>query len=284
MNYFNQDGHFNDEGISLYADAIKLNKISELPQGFKSHLESCSSCQSELIDFSSIMSEVEQDLAAHPYFNAEKEQQILESITVSQKSSTIRTLIYRLAVAAAIGALVFVGYKQLGKQEKQEIVENPVDNVNPVEDKNEIITPNSNKEEIAETPKKQDQNQIENPSENKEPEVIPPAQNNRELFAARYVPNEEFESMIGTTVRSEDFPVEAPKNGVSFKANEPFVFKWENNIKLNLTILDNEEEEVFVKEMEGTSFDFKNTLAPGIYYWKLETAEDLLHLGQFIID
>ena len=288
MNYFSPEGHLNDSGIALYADAIKLNKIAQLPDNFKSHVDSCTICQHQLVDFSAIMTDVDQsDIKQHPYFDKNESQaQNLVSDTKTSKSSgsKIRPLLMRIAVAAVFAALTFFAYKQFSGNQKKEIV-NVYPDAPPNRLKPETKEPNpKTNETIVETPK---------PSENKTPKAntpkqseieIPEAKNNRELFAANFIPNEEYESILGNITRSAEFKVTGPINDVMFREGKKILFKWENNIKLNFTIFDNEEEVVFVKSINSDHLDFQNNLKPGVYYWKLETEKDLLHLGKFTVE
>ena len=302
MDYFNQDGHLNDEGFALYSDAVKLEKTSELPESFRIHLESCPACQHEVIDFSAIMADVEQGEAhSHPFFNQDQtlnKQRTLKSLGNEQFSSSdkeetemrkpqMRKLFYRLAIAAVLGTLVFFGYKQFFPSEHSFGIVNNQPEVVPAEEL-PIQSENDKTQENVIVEKENDVKQPlpapEHSTKEKSEIEIQENISDQQLFAANYVPNEELESMIGTTFRSDNFKIKKPGNHAVFKKDAIIVFEWENNISLNLSILNNEEEEQIVESVSGVQFELSSKLDPGIYYWKLETEDDLLHLGKFIIE
>ena len=51
--------------------------------------------------------------------------------------------------------------------------------------------------------------------------------------------------------------------------------------KLVLKILNNKGTEVYSAEAEKNEYVFKETLNPGLYYWKLEYREEMLFVGKF---
>lgn len=272
--------HLNDEGIALYADAIKFNKIPQLPNGFKTHVESCPVCQQQIVDFSSIMVDIKQDsVSAHPFFDSNKKTTSLSK----PNNENVRYLFYKIAAIAVILMIVLFTYRQFSVEKPSEIVEKNQENIEQQDEiQKEIILPETqDKEELVEKPNDTKNQDLPKPHK---PKIDQEERNNRELFAANFILNEEFESMLGTTSRSENFEIESPQDDSVFKEQQSIPFKWRNNIKLILTILDNQEEEVFMKKVEGKTFDFNSNLKPGVYYWKLETEEDLLHLGKFTIE
>lgn len=48
--YFDTDGHFNLEARSLYADAMRLDRIEDIPSEMVTHLHNCLQCSLETID------------------------------------------------------------------------------------------------------------------------------------------------------------------------------------------------------------------------------------------
>lgn len=65
--FFDQEGHLNDSGITLYVEALKLNLENQLPVELIQHLEECPYCQYEVFDFYQMMKD--EPLESHPYLD-----------------------------------------------------------------------------------------------------------------------------------------------------------------------------------------------------------------------
>ncbi|OQX98804.1 MAG: hypothetical protein B6I24_04375 [Bacteroidetes bacterium 4572_128] len=77
-----------------------------------------------------------------------------------------------------------------------------------------------------------------------------------------------------------------PKNNQKFKKNSSINFKWDKKFskKVFLIIIKNSEKEIFKKKMESNKYTLeKHNFETGLYYWKLETEEELIFLGKFKI-
>ncbi len=66
--YFDTDGHFNLEARSLYADAMRLDRIEELPQELVEHLHACLQCSMETIELFQLTHRHHTD-EKHPFFD-----------------------------------------------------------------------------------------------------------------------------------------------------------------------------------------------------------------------
>jgi hypothetical protein len=65
------DGHLTDEGIALYVDALKLEKLSGLPQWMLDHVSECHSCKERITGlFAIVPQDVYDGLTHHPTFGA----------------------------------------------------------------------------------------------------------------------------------------------------------------------------------------------------------------------
>ncbi|MBK8705205.1 MAG: hypothetical protein IPN33_17645 [Saprospiraceae bacterium] len=92
--------------------------------------------------------------------------------------------------------------------------------------------------------------------------------------------------MIVSTMRSGGFEVTAPANSDTIARAEALRFAWKNapEGELTLIILTNKEKEVHRSSVTAANYySFEAKLTPGLYYWKLEDASDLLHVGKFYI-
>jgi hypothetical protein len=94
-----------------------------------------------------------------------------------------------------------------------------------------------------------------------------------------------FEALINQEYRSEEgFEVISPKNTQKYKAGDPIVFRWQRQgtDQLNLVIFSNKGKVVSEQKIPS-SFSYKKILIPGLYYWQLETEEDAVFMGKFIV-
>jgi len=91
------------------------------------------------------------------------------------------------------------------------------------------------------------------------------------------------EEMIIDVSRSYSLIVHMPQPGDTI-AGDPF-FQWEKiEIQpIHLKILNNRGEELFTVTPEGHRYIHRQKLEPGLYYWKLESEEDLLFVGKFFV-
>jgi hypothetical protein len=101
--------------------------------------------------------------------------------------------------------------------------------------------------------------------------------------ASRYRVNPNLENMIGSRLRSGLFEVPGPANGSIIK--EPIHFSWKKALVTphTLKIVNNKNQVLYTYPVQGTSFDFNETLPPGLYYWKLESQNELLYVGKLFI-
>ena len=101
---------------------------------------------------------------------------------------------------------------------------------------------------------------------------------------ANFTPLPHLEAMVSDVSRSSDLNVIVPADGANLE--NTFQFEWQGGetISLTLKILDNRGVEIFSIVPEGHTYTLPKKLEPGLYYWKLETDEDLLYLGKFFVN
>jgi hypothetical protein len=121
-------------------------------------------------------------------------------------------------------------------------------------------------------------------SSNNKPDTIAIDQEDDKLLAMNYQESTYLESSIGQT-RSEDIQILKPEHSTEYLKGESIVFNWSSSIKetINLIILNNKEKVLYNIEISAKPYILKQRLVPGLYYWKLETDDDLLHLDKFYI-
>jgi len=81
--------------------------------------------------------------------------------------------------------------------------------------------------------------------------------------------------------RGAQLEIVSPANDAQFRGAVKFT--WRNNTKpLILEILNNQERLLATVEAQS-EFTLGKHLAPGLYYWKLLSGEELLHVGKFFV-
>ncbi|MCB0562651.1 MAG: hypothetical protein KDD09_27050, partial [Phaeodactylibacter sp.] len=105
------------------------------------------------------------------------------------------------------------------------------------------------------------------------------------LLAANFTPSETLDPLVGAVTRSSGLSDIQPPAGAELKIGEAVVFSWQTSVEgpLTLRLLNNREEEIFNRTVESNRLSSPMTLQPGLYYWKLETVDDLIYIGKFIV-
>jgi len=244
VDYFNKDRHLNDEGVALYVDALKLDKQNLLPAKVVEHVEDCQTCKATIFDLHEMLREQNYaELGPHPFFEPK----------TAQKTWPYGGLL-RLAAVLMIGiVMTYSIYALLFRQTPEEQIA-------------EIKSP------LPDSTRLSDSLKIELPA----PETV-------ELYAANFTPSSNLEDLIDSELRAASLEMLAPKNGS--EVQDEIVFKWRGEPLegLQLKILNNREEALFNFPAPDGQLIFSEKLRPGLYYWKLETEEELLHVGKFYV-
>jgi len=256
MNTFKKSGHINEETISVYVDALMLDNIEIIPEQVIAHVENCARCKKEIIEVIDIMKEAKSHTENMPL--PEKKQK--------DKNEIGRSL---LTILIIIG----LGYIFMN-----------------------LITVNSN-----ESYNKQDENLIIGIPDQvvemdyaadeeffiKEEKPIKKAKvkRSKKKKAYQYEASYNLESLVETNFRSNSIKVIAPKIAQQFNSRQKITFNFVNTLQrtLFIKIVNNKEENVFTTDFIGDSYKLNCKLKPGLYYWKLETEDDLLYVGKFTI-
>jgi hypothetical protein len=107
--------------------------------------------------------------------------------------------------------------------------------------------------------------------------------NNSKIDSSFITPLPAMEFLVNQQFRAESITIHSPI-GDDWKHN-PISFLWEghSNFDLFVSIVNNKGETIATNKAVGCSYVFNETLSPGLYYWKLETNEDLIHVGKFLV-
>ncbi len=99
---------------------------------------------------------------------------------------------------------------------------------------------------------------------------------------------DELEVLIKMTLRNfVELKVSKPVISQRYKKGLTINFEWETNIeeKVIIKLFNNKEDKVAEISANGNSANItSNKLKKGLYYWKLETEEDLYYVGKIYID
>jgi len=108
--------------------------------------------------------------------------------------------------------------------------------------------------------------------------------NAERLFAANFEPLPMFEEMLSANMRSSAVAISTPHAGQKVKSGN-IRFEWQGDEPgpFYVKIVSNRGREIASLKTERPGVTATQKLPPGLYYWKLETKEDLLYLGKFLI-
>lgn len=96
--FWDEQGHLNDSGVSLFVEALLLKRSEELPRDFHKHTHHCARCQKEVVEFYEMMRDEDPYLLLpHPYLDRKKE-----------RGPGLRTLYTRSLKVAAVFILFFL--------------------------------------------------------------------------------------------------------------------------------------------------------------------------------
>jgi hypothetical protein len=112
-----------------------------------------------------------------------------------------------------------------------------------------------------------------------------------DIYAANFVELLHLESRAGQALRSGDFSLSviSPQIGENFTGE--ILFRWEIekegekfSAPLELKILNNREDLIHTTTVESGQYNFKENLAPGLYYWTLDHRGETLYVGKFFVN
>lgn len=272
MNYTNKHGHLNDETIALYVDALKLDKTDEMPEEVLQHIDDCNICHSQAIELYAGLKTVDYSgIGKHPTF--EKAENI-------SKPSGKWWPVGLLALIAGLILVWLLFFKTTGSEQSEDFIKNDIENVVP-ENETPVDTLKSNpaieKDQKGNEPFMEEENN-ESPSEehkNTQPELI----------AMDFTPSEELENQVGEIYRSDDIEIDGPLNEERFKTGQTISLRWSNTNSdaIVIKVFDNRENLILLRNGAKSPYRIGD-LKPGLYYWKLETEDDLIHVGKFFVD
>ncbi len=70
--YFDAEGNLTIEGVAIYAEAIKLDKVAELPNGFQDYILNAPNAAQEVLELYELIADEELDFTYFPFGKVEK--------------------------------------------------------------------------------------------------------------------------------------------------------------------------------------------------------------------
>ncbi len=265
MNSFNSKGHINEESISLYVDALMTKNIDLLPEQVIDHVENCTKCKKEIIEVVDIMKEAK------------------EAANAPVKSKSIKKSISGIGKTVALILLVlgfsYIAYKLIDFNTEQQLyAQKEINNLN-TQDQIVEMTYNAGELNVSEREGISADNKNQSPDQQNSQAA---SVKNPEDFRASY----NLESLVETNFRSNSIKVIAPRTTQSYTIGQVISFNFVNSINetLFIKVLNNKERNIFTTDFTGNQYKLTKKLQPGLYYWKLETEDDLLYVGKFLVE
>lgn len=245
--FFSDSNHLSENGIALYVDAVKLERIDNLPRVIIDHVEECEECKMKVMHVVEIMAEQPYDeTIQHPFFGAK------------ELVSSPYSVVYRIAAVFVIAAFIGTFYYFLADG-----MHGTMQNERSLSTQQQTQTPVSF-DSLAVEQKRS------------------PAKSTDDLIAANSEPSANYEDLVQTQFRSTTFEIVSPEIGEIVQ--NPVTFRWKQYEKrITIKILSNKELTLVSTTLSGDSFTTSKKFSPGLYYWKLETDNELLFVGKFLV-
>lgn len=267
MNYHNQEGHLSDESIAQYVEVLQSEDWEALPDEIQEHIESCITCHQQALDLYAIMSKAAS--SGH-----------LKAVEKPPKGGRIISRrMMRWAMVAVLAGLSFYFYRYLDRPKPMDNLEADRPIATEPDQRNEA------KDLLDQTPttpipKKED---TENPPKSTTPA---PETNVRALYAANFVPSESMEQLLADQLRSAGLALVQPANEKVQNWRKGITFTWTGSAEeeLSLRLEDNRGRILHEDTFTGLKVTLQLDLEPGVYYWRLESEEDLLMLGRLVLE
>ncbi len=254
--WFRSDQHLSEEGIAAYAESLLNDRIADLQPELQAHVEVCESCRREAIELYGLIANMPANPAGEPH----QDEPVQPSVSRLHPA-------WRWSLVALTAILAFWVF-QITTQKSNPL---PEKNTSPAITPELLINPQQQPERpVAE---------VQKPAENL------PKQEGQALLAANFIPDEQLEGLAGEVMRSTGIEVLMPSVNQTFKPGTSVSFQWKQDEPLNLQLilLDNTGKELLSKALSNPNFEWNAPKRPGLYYWKLESSDELLFVGKFLL-
>jgi hypothetical protein len=241
MIYLMDNGHLTDEASALLIDALVHDRTPEVPEQVLTHIEMCGECKDKIIDVGAFL--------RNP-----------DAARIRKRNRYFYP--GKIAAVFVVFALLIGVYVVISQ------------NPSFLNHDNTVTSTTLSQKQII-TPKPLDSTKIE--IDNKKPT----AKQNSQPADAAFRMNPNLENMIDSQLRGIYLEALTPVNNTIVTI--PIHFSWKKELAAShiLEIVNNKNKILFSYMVSGTTFDFKENLAPGLYYWKIESKNELVHVGKF---
>lgn len=271
--YVIENGHLNDALTARYANALIEGGIPDIPEEALLHVQDCPECKDKIIDVSMFLRNPDSSFAK----GADR---IKRAITNNTDNLIVmpglpRRNLYPLRIAAVfLVTAILLGTYFFVLKDGSSI--------------KEMFSKTDHTGQIT-----QGEKQTTVPGEKNistgEKQTIDTEKNSQQTTPVNGVNNvnPNLEIMIDSRYRSSGIQIISPLNNTNCAAGSNIVFSWTPPVQgsLTLKIINNKNAVVYEYPLgvNGCEFVFKQNLSPGLYYWKLENQDDLLHIGKFFV-
>jgi hypothetical protein len=260
------DGHAGDEMLAILADSLLRDQKQHLdvPGEILTHVDECKECKEKIMDVVGFLSNPD----AVENIPEPKHSEPLLQISPPDRNRHFYTgKIAAVFVAFAVmigayfiifdGSLPFIG-TETGETDKilVDTSRHPADTKQTQDDKGTL---DKNKPVTIDKSKP------------------------KTFKDSRYRINPSLENMIGSQLRSHRIEVLEPPNNSVLKGR--ILFSWKKDLSKphTIKIVNNRNDVLYTYKISGKAFQFNESLPNGLYYWKLEDENELLHVGKFFI-
>jgi hypothetical protein len=266
-----EDGHLGAEASALLVEALRWGKMTQVPENLLTHVEACRECKDNILEVVTFF--------RNPDSTVERKRKI-----AGRTKSRRDWYFYRGKIAAAFVVFVLLAsaYFYIYKSPSFNGVFLPDSTIarqeNKIQGKTTTPMPGEKSSVTKKTVGLNPGNKVANNIKADAAKT-----RNGQTADSRYRVNPNLENMIGSRLRSGLFDVLGPGNGSILTAPIPFAWKKELTNPHTLKIVNNKNDVLYTYPVQGSSFTFRGSLASGLYYWKLESQNELLYVGKFFI-
>lgn len=241
---FNKETHLNEEGISLYVDALLLGKTPLLPVAILEHVSSCKQCMSDITEVYQLLADEPLDKEEHPFF-------IERGKTLTGTSTVFRVAaILFLTIGVATVVYFYIARNNI--------------NGGTHEPPNRATLSDTTHIQPDGTASKE-------------------TRSGNLLASTNFEASPELEELTHLSFRSSQQEIISPALGTTVSLPIRFAWMGKHYSSYELQILTNKGKVVKALTIHATHYLWSDQLDPGLYYWKLLAKDQLLLAGKFII-
>jgi len=254
--YLTPDGHITDETAALMAESFAVGRTPDVPDQVTCHLQDCIECKDKILEISSFLRNPD-----------------IPKIFNPKHQDTHSWYFYRGKIAAVfvVFALLLSAFYFLSRETLLFNFQGKnLSNTHSTDMNSQNASQVHSNDQIPNTVSKSGET-LSNPGR----DTLP--------GSATFDVNPNLEIMIGGQLRGTSIQAFTPSNNSIAKSPIHFSWKKESVSSNTLRIVTNKNKTVFSHTTTGDSFDFREKLSPGLYYWKIESKDELLYVGKFFI-